>query len=193
MAETKSPQSKPITVEDLLRLKRHEKPSAGFWNDFDRELHQRTLQAFVRRDSTGFAQFWQLIGRRLAWATPALAMLVLAQGVSSWRPSPSSPAGSLRRADLGPSAAPGATGEAVAHAPLSEWVSDRGGARFVTDALSSASGEEGFLRLHNALRATPDTLAVQDRSGGPVYVADDLSRGSRESSGTMRPGGVLLF
>jgi hypothetical protein len=39
-----------INLEDLLRLKRSERPSEQFWNEFDRELHQRMLQTLVKKD-----------------------------------------------------------------------------------------------------------------------------------------------
>ncbi len=36
-----------ISLESLLLLKREEKPSKEFWDKFDRELRQKTLQALV--------------------------------------------------------------------------------------------------------------------------------------------------
>lgn len=39
-----------IKVENLLRLKRFERPSDPFWNQFDRDLHQRMLQTLVKKD-----------------------------------------------------------------------------------------------------------------------------------------------
>lgn len=45
-----SEDQKKVTVEDLLRLKRSERPDNAFWGDFDRELHQRMLQTLVRKD-----------------------------------------------------------------------------------------------------------------------------------------------
>ena len=48
----KQPNERPteINIEDLLRLKRSERPSEAFWNDFDRDLHQRMLQTLVKKD-----------------------------------------------------------------------------------------------------------------------------------------------
>lgn len=47
-----SNQARPneVKVEDLLRLKRAERPDAAFWDQFDRELHQRMLQTLVKKD-----------------------------------------------------------------------------------------------------------------------------------------------
>ena len=46
--------TRPIVIEDLLRLKRAERPPAEFWSTFDRELRakqllQSELQAYIRR------------------------------------------------------------------------------------------------------------------------------------------------
>ncbi len=52
----------PVTVEDLLRLKRHEQPDEAFWAQFDRELHQKTLRTLVKqRPST--RSLWAVLGR----------------------------------------------------------------------------------------------------------------------------------
>lgn len=50
MAQKSPDPAKPVNVEDLLRLKRSERPKDEFWNQFDRELHQRMLQTLVKKD-----------------------------------------------------------------------------------------------------------------------------------------------
>jgi len=40
---------RPVTVEDLLRLKRAERPPAEFWNQFDRQLRAKQLAAIVEK------------------------------------------------------------------------------------------------------------------------------------------------
>ena len=50
MADTNNSHEKEVKVEDLLRLKRAERPGEVFWNSFDRELHQRMLQTLVKKD-----------------------------------------------------------------------------------------------------------------------------------------------
>ena len=42
---------KKVTLNELLRLKRHERPPEEFWEDFDLELKERTLQSVVRKQS----------------------------------------------------------------------------------------------------------------------------------------------
>lgn len=44
-------ESRPkVSLEDVLRLKRSERPSVEFWEDFDRDLRRRTLQALVSEE-----------------------------------------------------------------------------------------------------------------------------------------------
>ena len=50
MADTNNSHEKEVKVEELLRLKRAERPGEVFWNTFDRELHQRMLQTLVKKD-----------------------------------------------------------------------------------------------------------------------------------------------
>ena len=50
MADTNNSHGKEVKVEELLRLKRAERPGEVFWNTFDRELHQRMLQTLVKKD-----------------------------------------------------------------------------------------------------------------------------------------------
>jgi hypothetical protein len=45
----KSESKRPVSVEDLLRLKRAERPPAEFWNQFDRELRAKQLAALVEK------------------------------------------------------------------------------------------------------------------------------------------------
>ncbi len=40
---------RPVTLEDLLRLKRAERPPAEFWNQFDRALRAKQLAAIVEK------------------------------------------------------------------------------------------------------------------------------------------------
>lgn len=69
----------PVTVEDLLKLKRAERPAAAFWAEFDRELRQKQLAALMERRS-----WWQeiprLFSRRVylpAGVTAALAFTIM--------------------------------------------------------------------------------------------------------------------
>jgi hypothetical protein len=50
-----------VTVEDLLRLKRAERPAAEFWTNFERELRQKQLTALLEK-----RPWWQELPQRLA-------------------------------------------------------------------------------------------------------------------------------
>jgi hypothetical protein len=69
-----------VTLEDLLRLKRAERPPAEFWFQFDRELQAKQLAALV-----GKKRWWHSAARTLArfsylplGATAALAFALMA-------------------------------------------------------------------------------------------------------------------
>lgn len=68
------PQNSKVTVEDLLRLKRAERPDAEFWNKFEVELRQKQLAALVER-----RPWWQqiplLLNRRAYLPIGATAVL----------------------------------------------------------------------------------------------------------------------
>jgi len=68
MADTNNAQEKEIKVEDLLRLKRAERPNDAFWNTFDRELHQRMLQTLVKKDPW-YLQLLRGVSGRIAQTT----------------------------------------------------------------------------------------------------------------------------
>lgn len=40
---------RPVTLEDLLKLKRAERPAAEFWGEFDRQLRAKQLRALVEK------------------------------------------------------------------------------------------------------------------------------------------------
>lgn len=72
---------RPVTLEDLLRLKRAERPPAEFWNQFDRELRAKQLAALVEKRPwwrslpqvyAGFSRFQLPLG-----ATAALALTII--------------------------------------------------------------------------------------------------------------------
>lgn len=71
-----------IKVEDLLRLKRAERPDEHFWHQFDRELHQRMLSTLVKKDPWYVQALRGLTGRVaqagfVATAAAAMAFMVV--------------------------------------------------------------------------------------------------------------------
>lgn len=70
---------RPVSLEDLLRLKRSERPPAEFWQDFDRQLRAKQLAALVEK-----RPWWQALPRpswsvlsRLRLPLGAAALLAL--------------------------------------------------------------------------------------------------------------------
>lgn len=61
-----------VTLEDLLRVKRAERPDDAFWGRFDRELHQRMLQTLMKKDPW-FVQLMRGLRARLVQSTAVVA------------------------------------------------------------------------------------------------------------------------
>ena len=81
MADTNSAHKKEVKVEDLLRLKRAERPSEVFWDTFDRELHQRMLQTLVKKDPWHVQVLRGVSGRIAQSAAVGVAAVLLAMMV----------------------------------------------------------------------------------------------------------------
>jgi|GEM_PF-2234928 len=47
-----------IELEDLLKLKRHEKPESEFWNEFDTGLRRKSLEALANKPQGFFRSLW---------------------------------------------------------------------------------------------------------------------------------------
>lgn len=71
---SKPEQSSKVTIEDLLRLKRAEKPDPEFWVNFEQELRQKQLTALVQK-----RRWWHelpvLLNRRLSVPAGAAAIV----------------------------------------------------------------------------------------------------------------------
>ena len=69
-----SPQRPKVTLEDLLHLKRAERPDAEFWNNFERELRQKQLTALLEK-RPWWRELPQLLTRRSYLPIGATAIL----------------------------------------------------------------------------------------------------------------------
>lgn len=105
-----------VTVEDLLRLKRAERPDPEFWNKFEVELRQKQLAALVQREPW-WHRLPQLFARRAYVPIGAAAVLTVTlvsvrtylPGQFAGMPPAESPAAELIAADVGlvgPSSSP---------------------------------------------------------------------------------------
>ncbi len=66
--------SSKVTIEDLLHLKRAERPAADFWTDFERELRQKQLAALLEK-RPWWQDLPQLFARRAYLPVGATAIL----------------------------------------------------------------------------------------------------------------------
>jgi hypothetical protein len=67
-------QRSKVTVEDLLRLKRAERPAPEFWANFERELRQKQLTALIEK-RPWWQELPQLFARRIYLPVGATAIL----------------------------------------------------------------------------------------------------------------------
>ncbi len=101
--------SRKITVEDLLRLKRSERPAPEFWTRFDSEMRSKQLAAIVVRRPwwDGPARFFAVLRRHQLPMGAAAALLLTWTGVHffSERPADVTPAVAVRPAEMTQAAA----------------------------------------------------------------------------------------
>jgi hypothetical protein len=104
---------KKVTVEDLLRLKRAERPPAEFWNRFEAEIRAKQLSAIVIRRPwwSGLAGIGRVLRRHQAlFGAGAVAAVTLA----AYRFTEARP---VRRAEPAPAAAAPSAPNAAVSAP----------------------------------------------------------------------------
>lgn len=84
MANKHNQSSEKPSLEEVLRFKQAEQPTEAFWNQFDRELHQRMLRTLVKKDPWPIQLMRGLTGRMAQ--TSAVAAVVAFLAVSMIRP-----------------------------------------------------------------------------------------------------------
>ncbi len=78
MANSNKDSRQNVSLEELLRFKRAERPDEAFWQQFDRELHERMMQTLVKKDPW-FVQVMRGLTGKIAQTTAiAAAAAVLA-------------------------------------------------------------------------------------------------------------------
>ncbi len=70
-----------ISLESLLLLKREEKPSKEFWDNFDRDLRQKTLQALVHQEPW-YTCYWHFIRMNLYAVLSLSTAIIFALGLA---------------------------------------------------------------------------------------------------------------
>jgi len=51
-------QKDKVEIEELLKLKKFEKPDEEFWDQFDQGLRKKSMEALVNDKAGGFSSFW---------------------------------------------------------------------------------------------------------------------------------------
>lgn len=82
MAEPTKDSPNKVSLEELLRFKRAERPDQDFWKEFDSELHHRMMQTLVKKDPWPVQVMRGLSGRiaqttAIASAAAVLALMVI--------------------------------------------------------------------------------------------------------------------
>lgn len=168
----KTSDRKPLTVEELLRLKRAEQPPQQFWESFDRQMQQRMLQALVTNKKSAPQRAWLAMGAMRHALVPGLAAAMVAVGVTMQSQAPTLTAHASR-----PAAALAPTAEPMAMIVQVDAPAARG---FVAPAV--ASGNQHFvvdsLRLDSQASGYRKVMAGESLTAGQQastrYVADQL-------------------
>lgn len=74
---------KQVTLQDLLKVKKLEKPDEDFWENFDQELSQRTLKTIVYKDTIR-SRLSQCLLFVLKPIFPLTALALLTLGIFSY-------------------------------------------------------------------------------------------------------------
>lgn len=80
MQENKHSEPKRIELSDLLKLKRHEKPSPEFWSAFEREYKEKQLRSLVIREPKA-ALWWRGFWGKVGSLVPATAAAIFVFGI----------------------------------------------------------------------------------------------------------------
>lgn len=78
MAEPKYDSRNKVSLEELLRFKRAERPDQDFWKEFDGELHQRMMRTLVKKDPWPVQLLRALSGKFVQTAAISAAAAILA-------------------------------------------------------------------------------------------------------------------
>jgi hypothetical protein len=165
---------RPVTVEDLIRLKRAERPPAEFWPQFDQELRAKQLAALVQKQA-----WWHRLPRAFAtvarYRFPLGASAILAvtlMAVREYRPAGvvnGDPTFSSGAATISANAAVGAGSEGAGLATIGEETPGNYGAYEVRESEQLALADS---TVNESSPARPSggqsqTLAL---SGGPALL-----------------------
>jgi hypothetical protein len=172
LRESRREVSKGVTLEQLLRIKKAERPDATFWADFDRGLQQKLFKTVVDRRRTPVRSFFRVVlHSRSTYAMPVLAAIMVALGIAINRGTSDGP---LPQAVTAPV-------DMIVSVEANTRASAPGAERFVVDRLNVTS-DAGNFRKVMALGSinppeTASTRYVADQLGAAVIRGGVLSMG----------------
>lgn len=152
----KSDSKRPITVEDLLRLKRAERPPTEFWADFDRQLRAKQLAALVEK-----RPWWHTVPKAFSGLTRYSILLGGATALTVTFVT-------LRDSDT---AAPGL------HAPASEQFAAAPASNQVATAAVTADAVAVAHQAAPVVDAMPADVAAPNATPAAALVADAAAPG----------------
>lgn len=176
---------KEISVEDLIRLKRHERPDPVFWQKFHADFERRKLQALVEGDRAVASRWLPYLWKGLAGALPLVVVGWLVAGTlqTSERGAQALALGEVdveRPVEMAAAMALGAE-----TAPIVDVLASRGStAEFIMDSLHSmeASAARGYTKVQ--------TVPAYESAGGDLQYIRDAYRaqGYGVQSAALRTG-----
>ena len=181
MASKLEKANRKISLEEVIRLKRTERPPADFWEIFDRELRQKTLQALMNEVPWHRRLFRSLLFRVCAVgapvaATAVLALLLVANRNDKESTSPATatgPAHQLVAGDRESFNPPGMVVSMPSTQPMRRPVTVHGQVTFFIDIVrASPDPHQKFEKV-----MTPTTFTAQSDTNA-VFVADPLISGA---------------
>lgn len=173
---------RPVTVEDLLRLKRAERPGAEFWTRFDRELRAKQLSALVEK-----RPWWRDLSRAFSgisrYRLPLGATAIIAATVLSVRDF--QPEAAVTAVTLAPERVTSGFGSTVPSASEPEALSDTSKMSVPTSTLArtEATALDAADPLPPSVTTASDVVARHvSQLGGASHTAGpvtDLSASTR--------------
>jgi hypothetical protein len=175
MPESGNREKSGLTLEQLLKFKRSERPPPAFWEDFDRDLRRRQLAAFVmvRPWYVKLGHAFMAVLRRSAPVGAAAA--ALAAGVVAWDIR-EHPAPIVQVVEVDPDSRPvllpeerfgSALDNGSARVALSTMAAGiRPRARYIVKELAYSQTSQGAY----VMDASPVTLSLSDRGAGAHQV-----------------------
>jgi hypothetical protein len=162
-----------VTLEQLLRVKKAERPDAAFWADFDRDLQQKLFKTVVDRRHAPLRNFFRIVlHSRSTYAMPVLAAIMVALGIALNRGTSDGP---LPQAVTAPV-------DMIVSVEANTRASAPGAERFVVDRLNVASDAGNFRKVMALGSINPpepsSTHYVADQLGTAVSRGGVLSMGN---------------